>query len=264
MKGIGLIDRIFLAGCYPIPGKAHDPHDGHTDYDKRQQGDPLQQVRRWYGPLFERELQGKVFADFGCGAGFTPIGAVKAGAREAIGVEIVPEKTAGSAKFAQENGLPVRYVTSAAAIAPGSVDMVLSQNSFEHFIQPEAILESIHTILKPGGKFFVHFGPPWKHPYGLHHYFMVKWPWMHLLFSEQRFMRLRPLFRPNEDNSGKKTWEDTGMNRMTLARFEKLTSASRFHIETLKLYKVGGVPGIVAKIGREYFTSHVVAVLVKN
>jgi|SRR5688572_4091609 len=258
---IGIIDRIFLRGCKEIPDR--NSAEQRTEYETGQEMDPLRHVRTWYGPEFELTLNQRVFCDFGCGGGFVPLQAAELGALKAYGVDIYPAKFAGAQQKARERGLPVEYVTSADQMPTGSVDVALSQNSFEHFQDPAAILDGIFAMLKPGGTFYCHFGPPWKHPFGVHHYFMVRWPWMHLLFSEERFMRWRPHFRPHENNHGKTRWHHTGLNCMTLRRFEELAKQSGFRMHSLKLHAVGGIPEPIARLFREYLTSHVVAVLVK-
>jgi SAM-dependent methyltransferase len=264
MEDVGLIDRMFLLGCKAIPDpKAKEQPDGTKGYEAKQAIDPLKDVRKWYGAEFELIFNLRVFCDFGCGGGYVPLQAAELGATKAYGVDIYPAKFAGSQQRANERGLPVQYVTAAEQIQAGSVDIVLSQNSFEHFQDPERILDDIYRMMKPGGTFFCHFGPPWKHPFGVHNYFMVRWPWMHLMYSEERFMRWRPYFRPHENNQGKTRWHHTGLNCMTIKRFEELAAQSGFEMRSLKLHGVGGVPSPIVRLFREYLTSHVVARLVK-
>jgi SAM-dependent methyltransferase len=47
-------------------------------------------------------------------------------------------------------------------------DVIVSQNSFEHFLDAGEILAELRAALAPGGKLFVTFAPPWYAPWGAH------------------------------------------------------------------------------------------------
>lgn len=84
-----------------------------------------------------------VVLDFGCGGG-----ALLAGlpAHRRIGVEPSPEARSD----AQRRGLEVH--ASAAEVAPGSIDVVISNHALEHALSPFDELVALRAALRPGGR----------------------------------------------------------------------------------------------------------------
>ena len=66
------------------------------------------------------------------------------------------------------------------------------------------------------------FGPPWYAPYGGHMHFFTRLPWATLLFDEGTVMRVRARFR--DDGATRYAELEEGLNRMSLARFERLVA----------------------------------------
>ena len=63
-------------------------------------------------------------------------------------------------------------------------DFVVSFNSFEHFSNPERMMDELLRVTKPGGIFFFEFGPLYCSPWGLHAYRSLRMPYPQFLFSE--------------------------------------------------------------------------------
>jgi SAM-dependent methyltransferase len=224
--------------------------------------DPLGLLKNYFGSYFIRSIRNKVVMDVGCGEGNQVVGSVIEGAKYAIGIEIRPifwkgeERAKQLAIFERVRFtlLPIRE------IGEGFVDVAISQNSFEHYGNPEQILNDVFYVLKRGGKFFITFGPPWFHPYGEHATFMVRYPWAHILFSEETMMEVRKLFR--KDNADRLEEVEGGINRMTINRFKKSVKTSGFKLEKLSLTPVKGLMPL-ARIPyvQEFFTAHLSAIL---
>jgi SAM-dependent methyltransferase len=109
------------------------------------------------------------------------------------------------------------------------VDVIISLDSFEHFEDPAAILRLMHQILRPRGHVLASFGPTWYHPYGGHLYSVF--PWAHCVFTERAMTNWRSSL------PGKKkatTLLETGLNRMTVKRFERLVADSPFEFGSLE------------------------------
>ena len=70
--------------------------------------------------------------------------------------------------------------------------------------------------------------------------FFTKVPWVHVWFSERTVMRVRSRFR----GDGATRYEDVegGLNRMTLAKFERIIRASGMSLEYLKYHPTKGLP----------------------
>ena len=105
----------------------------------------------------------------------------------AVGLDMTSQ---GLDRRAREAG--ARFVQSdAEAIALGSesIDLVYSFASFEHFPHPDRCMKEVHRVLRPGGHAYLHFGPLYFSPYGLHAYRQIPVPFCHLLFREEDLHR---------------------------------------------------------------------------
>ena len=137
--------------------------------------------------------------DIGCGPGAQVIGAAMAGSKHAVGFERTEVDIRIANAHATTLGVKdkVQFTTDPMSkFGTNWADVALSQNAFEHFDKPDEILEQTMLALRPGGQFFISFGPIWWHPFGVHHMFMIRLPWAHLFFSEQTILRVRQLYRP--------------------------------------------------------------------
>lgn len=69
--------------------------------------------------------------------------------------------------------------------APGSFDFVYSFNSFEHFPDPEVVLQEAWRVLRPGGYLYLEFGPLWLSPRGAHQFQTISVPYVECLFTKE-------------------------------------------------------------------------------
>jgi 2-polyprenyl-3-methyl-5-hydroxy-6-metoxy-1,4-benzoquinol methylase len=58
----------------------------------------------------------------------------------------------------------------------GKFDIVISQNSMEHFRDPKAAIDEMSSALNANGYLIITLGPPWYAPYGSHMHFFSKAP----------------------------------------------------------------------------------------
>lgn len=260
---LNLREKLFLRlYCYPPPGKviSDDCLNGSPP-----RIDALVELRRWFGDSFAEAIKNKIVVDIGCGRGEQIVGIAKNGARLAIGVEM--RKIFKNAEaWAADEGLcsRVKFTTDPIkCLGAGTSDIAYSLNAFEHFHNPEKILEDVYYILKHNGKFFVTFGPPWLAPFGVHHFFMIKYPWAHLIFSESTILNIRKLYR--DDNASKYEEVDGGLNKMTIKKYEKYVKESGFEFERLDKIPVRGLAALTkVPLLNEFFTSHIISVLIKK
>lgn len=71
-----------------------------------------------------------------------------------------------------------------------SFDFVFSYDAFEHFANPEAVLQQAIRVAKPNGHIYLEFGPLYYSPWGEHAYDAVKVPYCQFLFTRDAMERL--------------------------------------------------------------------------
>jgi SAM-dependent methyltransferase len=217
-------------------------------------------------------VTGKTALDVGCGNGHLCFELARRGAQRVVGADIGGEKALRN--LAQERPEIQQRVEilktdgTLRELGDERFDLVFSKDSFEHFSDPERVVEAMVGAVRPGGQLVIGFGPLWKGPTGGHIDFMTKLPWAHLLFPEPVIMAERRRFRPDEDA---RRFEEIkgGLNRMTLDRFERIMAGTGLrcsHFATnVSDSPVVRTMAVLRRIGplREYFTANVYSVWTK-
>jgi SAM-dependent methyltransferase len=203
-------------------------------------------------------IRDRTVIDFGCGEGRETLDLVRHGARKVIGLDIRKNVLDIAAARCRAEGLDDRceFVTSTGIPA----DVIVSLDAFEHFGEPAEILANMYSLLKPGGIVITSFGPTWYHPLG-GHLFSV-FPWAHLVFSEKALIRWRSHVR--SDGATRFSEVEGGLNQMTIGRFERLVSASRFRVESIETVPIRRLRPVHCRLTREFTTATVRAKLVRG
>jgi 2-polyprenyl-3-methyl-5-hydroxy-6-metoxy-1,4-benzoquinol methylase len=209
-------------------------------------------------PDFLSRIAGQTVLDFGCGHGWQALALARAGAQSVTGVDI---RLANALKNLSKHPTPnVAFLEKVPANC--TFDVTLSCSSFEHFSDPEEILALMQQYTRSGGLLIISFAEPWLSPYGSHMFGITRFPWVNVLFSEQTVMKVRAKYR----HDGARHYEEVegGLNRMTLARFERIIRNSGLHIEFLKYYPTKNLP-VVAHVPlvREFLVSSAGCILRK-
>ena len=209
-RKLGLWSTLLLRFC-KAPGSATP---GHAPHDEAQ---ALSIVNSVF-PDFERQIRGKRVVDFGCGSGYQVIAYARSGASSVVGVEIVEHLAILCAERAEEENLSSVVRIERQLSEPGAADVIISQNSFEHFTEPDAIMKQLKQALAPGGRIFITFGPPWFAPTGAHMGFFCPLPWVQLLFPESAVFEVRGLYRDDKPTS----YLEAGVGKISVGRFERI------------------------------------------
>jgi SAM-dependent methyltransferase len=105
--------------------------------------------------------------------------------------------TLGNVRFGPEFDLvshpALRRVATTDTSIPlddASVDIVISENTFEHLRAYEAMIAEVRRVLRPGGMLLTQFSPLYASPFGAHLYEVIMIPWIHLIMGEQRLRAL--------------------------------------------------------------------------
>lgn len=199
-----------------------------------------------------KHLEGKRVLDFGCGDGAEVIEIAQRGIAQSVcGVDINQQSLTRAKARAQAAGV-MREGMFSDRVPPGSVDVIISLDAFEHYPEPDLILQTMHDLLTPNGCVLVSFGPPWYHPLGSH---IVLFPWSHMVLKERAILRWRSQFKT--DGATRYEEVENGLNRMTIQRFTRLVRESGFGLRQLDPVPIRGLRRLHNRLTRE-FTSALV------
>ena len=201
------------------------------------------------GSTFFDRIRDQVVIDFGCGTGAEAVEMAEKGARRVIGIDIQEHLLAIARERAAQAGVAERCQFG--ATASELADVIIAVDSFEHFEDPAAILEAMRTMIKPTGRVIASFGPTWYHPLG-GHLFSV-FPWAHLVFSEGALIRWRSDFK--SDGATRFHEVAGGLNRMTIARFERIVRDSPFKLAQLEPVPIRKLKPVATRLTREFTTA---------
>lgn len=256
-RDTSLAEKLLLAISRP-PEKLYN----HLSCKEETVDSALNLLRRAFSD-FDREITGKRVLDFGCGYGQQTVAMAKAGAASVVGLDINPNFLQRGRVFAAQYGLSdrVEFADRLDAQLRGNFDVVISQNSMEHFVRPEEIMALMKSALHPTGKLLITFGPPWYAPYGSHMQFMTPLPWVNLMFDETTVMQVRHRFR--RDGATRYEEVEGGLAKMSVAKFERLVSQCGMKIHHKKYECIKGLDFLgKLPVLRELFINHINCALV--
>jgi ubiquinone/menaquinone biosynthesis C-methylase UbiE len=249
-------ERILLSLSRAPEGKDYLQKDAEETIDNA-----LNLLTRVF-PRFDALVSGKRIVDFGCGTGNQSIALVKKHGCTVVGVDTNQRTLSKATENAKDHDVSgqLSFTERISADMRKSFDVVISQNSFEHFANPAKVLEEMAGLLNDSGVILLTFGPPWLAPYGSHMHFFCKVPWVNVLFSEEVIMKARGHFR--SDGATRYEEVESGLNKMTIAKFESIVASCGLEVRDRKYECVRGVDWI-AKVPllREFFINHVSATL---
>ncbi|MEZ4387413.1 MAG: class I SAM-dependent methyltransferase [Candidatus Krumholzibacteriia bacterium] len=224
----------------------------------------LELLEREYGrDWLTAHLRGRDVVDFGCGLGFQSVALARDLGCRAQGYDILAADLQHARELAGREGLSTeqaRFDPPPDRSVSGVCDVLISQNSMEHYADPTGVLDTMVRLLRPGGLLLLSWGPPWYSPNGGHTRFFCRLPWVHLLFPEQAVLAQRARFR--DDGATRYEEIEGSLNRMTVGRCERLVRRSGLVIEGRKVSCVRGLRGLGRVPGlREFVVGHVSYVL---
>lgn len=198
-------------------------------------------------PQFVDLIRGKRILDFGCGRGLQAAALARRQlAASVTGIDLPrPQLLAEWDRLRSVYTLPNLSLTTDLP-ASQTFDVVYSCSSFEHFSDPAGILSLMRSRLKPGGRIVISFAEPWYSNNGAHMGGFCRLPWVNLIFSERTIMNVRSLYRTD----GAQRFEDVegGLNRMTVAKFERIIRESGMSVVWMKMWPTHGVPPVVTRV----------------
>jgi len=243
---------------------SRDPDIEDYPEDALQSGDgnELALLTKEFGNLRVR-LGNKKIVDFGCGEGRQAIALAREASAFVCGIDSNEKTLLSAKKRAQAANLAddrIQFRPRITEAMHGAFDVVISQNAMEHFEDPEAVLRAMKHLIHANGEIWITFGPPWLAPFGSHMYYFCRIPWLNILFSEKTVLKVRSRYR--QDGARRYEEVESGLNKMTVGRFERIASGSGLRIVYKKYNCVKGVDWL-GKIPllRELFINHVTCIL---
>ncbi len=221
-------------------------------------------------------LAGKLVLDVGCGLGGKTVAYAEAGAR-LVGVDIAEKNISQCAAFASARGVKVEFSAGDAEQMPfldATFDLVIANDSLEHFRNPGGALRELGRVIKPGGSIFLFF-TPWRSPLGSHLYDYIRTPWCHLMFPEWliRELLVKTLAERGEEKPEARAVQlmdeyHTELNRITVGRYHEILRGIRSLecvYEELKPPKYARLaPFVKVPLAGEFFVGTVVGILSKR
>jgi 2-polyprenyl-3-methyl-5-hydroxy-6-metoxy-1,4-benzoquinol methylase len=176
-------------------------------------------------------LKGKRVLDFGSGTGGMVQRLLDNGAAQVVGVDISERVIEyGRERLAAYGNRVEMYAGDIRELDIGEFDVIVSQNTLEHVMPLEPVVQAVVAKAKPGGDMYFGFSPLWYSPYGHHGYPQTRLPWYHLLMGDETVLDAM------HATSGK-TYSsafDAGFNKATPKQFDAMFKALPADIISLK------------------------------
>lgn len=166
------------------------------------------------------------FLDLGCSEGMV-CAALNRRGKSAVGIDI---------RYGFDQGIAARGVSflqmnaGQLAFGEGSFDFVFSLAAFEHFDNPEGVLEEAIRVTGIGGYIYLHYGPLYLSHYGLHAYRSLTIPYCQCLFKKEDLIDFC-----NEKNL--KPPDYASLNQWKLGDFRKLWDNFTDRVRRIKYYE---------------------------
>ena len=210
-----------------------------------------------------REVTGLDVLEVGAGHGGISCFMAAVGARSVVAIDLntkhleIARRFARllSARYSSDYEMPVMFVEMSAdrmTFPDASFDLVLADNVFEHFTDPEAVMKEAYRVLRPGGGLLVPVFSSILSKYGLHLKHGLKLPWAHVVFSERTIIRalrrlaeadpkLFELYPGLADNPQRvrdlRPYKD--LNDITYRKFKKMAARVGFRVESFSPFGTG-------------------------
>jgi len=241
-----------LSALYDLDDKA----EFHEAYFQHEYAKGQAMVERF--AAIDTSWQGGSILDFGCGGGGLTLRFGEHASR-AVGIDLDPKKIAfAESKRSELNAEHVEFLQYGGGAVPlpdASFDSIVCVDVVEHLPNIDFYFAEFRRLLKPDGHLLISYGPPWCHAHGKHMWHKLPGWWTHLVFP--RAVVMRTAGYPSHT-----TYEDLGMYRLSVAKFERVIQQSKFRTEYSKfLVNKRLTPLVYLPFARELVISEVVKVL---
>jgi SAM-dependent methyltransferase len=225
-------------------------------------------------------LDGLRVMEVGCGTGSRCIQAAGLGAARVLGIDPMAVDVAKATDIIDQKYPELKdrvefracYI---ADVADEGFDVIISENAFEHILDPGDVLAEMRKKLKEGGRVYLGFGPLYYSPFGDHGWiraalpFGERLPWGHAVLPEWLLFKLMSWHyrRPVKNLTD---WHFLTLNKLTPAEYRNLFAQSGLTIECCRMdvafSRIGKLFARFRKIPflEKYFTVLVCCILRKD
>jgi SAM-dependent methyltransferase len=284
------IARLFIDTPLRRLNLRENTHNNRYDSMENYFEDRVSNVAR-YRDLFSQfaSFRDQTVLELGCSSGYILNSFLEKEPFTAIGAELLSEPLEQGRK---QYGDRIRFVQTTPTSIPvpdDSVDVIYTVDTVEHLSRPREIFLDAYRILKPGGRFLIHFGP-WYNACGAHLEDIIPFPWPQVFFSMDTLLKVAAHLYDSPDHKPACYWIDqnTGqrrpnpyldrekwrsyLNDVTVRKFKRIVRELPFEQVHLRCNGFGGTTFKAARALRwlahtpvlnEFFTSYVFCVLRK-
>lgn len=160
---------------YPFP-----PEYGYDLQSLEQRG--KERAGEILGLIHTKKEKINSFLELGCWDGMVSCNLQRVGKMTTA----IDNKSEGFDKRSVRKGVTLLQMNAAhLQFEDESFDFVFSYDVFEHFAEPELVLQEAARVVKRGGYIYLTFGPLYMSPMGLHGYRSIPVPYCQLLFQKE-------------------------------------------------------------------------------
>jgi SAM-dependent methyltransferase len=176
------------------------------------------------------DLANKCILEIGCGSGYEIWYLAHHFGSDAYGVDVA--ERVGWKRLSNERAhFTWADITETNPLPQRFFDRIISFVVWEHVTHPYRALQEVYKMLKPGGLCWLHANL-YRGPVASHLYREIKFPWPHLLFSDEV---IKEFYR----RQGKEERGAAWVNKLTWAQYERYFELLGFNV---KMVKFTGVP----------------------
>lgn len=186
------------------------------------------------------DFSDKTVLDFGCGSGGKTLAyAINSRCKKIYGVDskIYSGKAIGYA--AENNVRNIEFIEYSSSfkipLESNSVDFVISSSTFEHLEYPEASIQEIYRVLKPGGLLLNRWQPYYSR-FGGHLDGIIDIPFAHVLLSDKRLKNLYENEAKRKLNNKMYLSDMMHLNKITLSEMESVILSSGLFLKSDSYY----------------------------
>jgi len=181
-------------------------------------------------------FEGKTILDFGCGTGALCLNIAKDSPKKIIGIDIeeininFAKKNIDKNFPKYKNKIEFKLIDINQWKTDYKFDYIISNETFEHALNLDEILNSMYNLLVPKGKIMSGFGPLYNFFNGDHGRTRAIFPWFHLIFPNSFLIK-----RINKKQKKQITSiTELDLNMYSLNDYLSIFKNSKFEIEVLK------------------------------